>query len=466
MRNFALSELPQVTAYLRLIAQRETFAFGVRSECSFPICLYFLLRIWQSNEGSLGFAKGKQHQFTPISILELAHKPGDGEKVVSVASGNNHLLILTTHGTVFTLGAGDWGQLWRMDLERRKIHGTHPEKIVIGTWSRKAVTIGAGNYHSFAVDDQGVVWGWGLNTMGQSGETVVEIAGGEHHTLFHEAFKDREYPDFFLEPLQVKFPHPTDRVIHISAGTHSNIAVTEGGAVYSWGEGNQGELHLSQDRHHHITSIGAGSLGYWWSWMAWVIGWTRSRFCMISKARKIGIGVCFLGWSASRHSGLVELWSLFTAFLLNIFLIFVQNHTLLRGTAKISEVKILIWWFRKISLYESYLHDKIYYIKWFPVGQGRYLRKTHPKNKRTLLVPNCTNKTINQAIRFHVNWNQKGWVCTLPRIRFCMMNIINSSAGYSGFQLRLGPSPRVIPPIVPTSLPDNLCSAGSSAEKI
>ena len=47
-----------------------------------------------------------------------------------------------------------------------------------------------------------------------------------------------------------------------------------------------------------------------------------------------------------------------------------------------------------------------------------------------------------------------------------MMNTINSSTGYSGFQLHLGRSPRVIPPIVPTSLPDNLCSAGSTAENI
>ena len=46
------------------------------------------------------------------------------------------------------------------------------------------------------------------------------------------------------------------------------------------------------------------------------------------------------------------------------------------------------------------------------------------------------------------------------------MNTINSLTGYSGFQLRLGRSPRVIPPIIPTSLPDNLHSVGSTAENI
>ena len=56
----------------------------------------------------------------------------------------------------------------------------------------------------------------------------------------------------------------------------------------------------------------------------------------------------------------------------------------------------------------------------------------------------CTNKTINQAICFHVDHNQKGWVHALPHIHFCIMNTVNSSTGYSGFQLCLGQSPHVI----------------------
>lgn len=193
------------------------------------------------------------------------------------------------------MGAGEQGQLGRKVIERRKIHGTAPEKITLGTRSRKAVAIGAGNYHSFAVDDKGDVWGWGLNSMGQtgtgitantevhlptkviglskedlSGETVVEIAGGEHHTIFltskgevfacgrsdggqlgledgDPAFNDREHPDFLPEPVQVKFADASDRIVHISAGTHNNMAVTEGGALYAWGQGAQSELGLGED---------------------------------------------------------------------------------------------------------------------------------------------------------------------------------------------------------------------------
>lgn len=59
-----------------------------------------------------------------------------------------------------------------------------------------------------------------------------------------------------------------------------------------------------------------------------------------------------------------------------------------------------------------------------------------------------TNKTLNQCLRFYVDRTQKGWVKALPSIRFTMMNTKNASTGLSGFQLRLGCSPRVIPPLV------------------
>ncbi|KAJ2931716.1 hypothetical protein H1R20_g5505, partial [Candolleomyces eurysporus] len=259
------------------------------------------LRVWGSfraNEGALGFADGLKNQYKPVSPgLQLYHKPGDTEKVVSVANGSNHLLVLTTHGNVFAWGASEQGQLGRKVLERRKIHGTVPEKITLGTRARKAVVVGAGSYHSFAVDEQGDVWGWGLNTMGQTGtgytstlddivqtpqkvgglskdelggDVVVEIIGGTHHTLFRTragkvygvgrcnagqlglaeedpAFKDRFDPDFVTVPALVTFPDADDPIVQISCGTHNSAAVTEGGALYSWGQGLQGELGVPEE---------------------------------------------------------------------------------------------------------------------------------------------------------------------------------------------------------------------------
>lgn len=60
-----------------------------------------------------------------------------------------------------------------------------------------------------------------------------------------------------------------------------------------------------------------------------------------------------------------------------------------------------------------------------------------------------SNKTVNQCLRYHVERNQRGWVRALPRVHFDMMNTVNDSTGFSGFQLRTGTSPRIIPPFAP-----------------
>lgn len=214
-----------------------------------------------------------------------------------MVAGNNHLVVLTTHGSVYTWGAGEQGQLGRKVMERRKIHGTTPEKIVLGTRSHKAVLVGAGNYASFAVDEKGDVWAWGLNNMGQTGtgineaevqlprkvvglskaelggeDTVVQIAGGEHHTLFLTSQgrvyacgrsnggqlgipddapamkgRDAEHQDMLDIPHLVAFAEDDDPVVHISAGIHNNMAITQGGALYTWGTGPQSELGAGEE---------------------------------------------------------------------------------------------------------------------------------------------------------------------------------------------------------------------------
>ena len=60
-----------------------------------------------------------------------------------------------------------------------------------------------------------------------------------------------------------------------------------------------------------------------------------------------------------------------------------------------------------------------------------------------------TNKTVNQMLRYHVARNQSGWVKALPLVHFNIMNTTNKSTGYSPFQLRMGCSAQVIPPLVP-----------------
>ncbi|GBE82212.1 hypothetical protein SCP_0405950 [Sparassis crispa] len=83
---------------------------------------------------------------------------------------------------------------------------------------------------------------------------------------------------------------------------------------------------------------------------------------------------------------------------------------------------------------------------------GILLKMSTAYHSQTDSVSEHMNKTINQAICYHVRHNQKGWVCALPRVRFDIMNSVNTSTGFSNFQLRLSRSPRLIPPLVPDHL--------------
>ncbi|KAJ3576874.1 hypothetical protein NP233_g105 [Leucocoprinus birnbaumii] len=56
-----------------------------------------------------------------------------------------------------------------------------------------------------------------------------------------------------------------------------------------------------------------------------------------------------------------------------------------------------------------------------------------------------TNKTVVQCLHFFIERNQSGWVRALPRVRFNIMNSVNASTGLSGFQLKTGHAPRLLP---------------------
>jgi hypothetical protein len=77
-----------------------------------------------------------------------------------------------------------------------------------------------------------------------------------------------------------------------------------------------------------------------------------------------------------------------------------------------------------------------------------------------------TNKTLNQSLRLALQTHQHGWTTALPKICFQIMNSVNTSTGYSGFQLHLGCSLRLIPPISKEPLDNNAETPTQLLERI
>lgn len=146
---------------------------------------------------------------------------------MQVACGDDHVIALTTDGIVYTWGNGQQSQLGRRIIERRKINGLTPERLSI----KNIVSIGAGAYHSFAVDKAGHVWAWGLNSLKQTGIDSDE--------------------DTIAVPQKVEGLSPTQlggaRVVQISAGQHHSLFLLSDGRVFGAGRCDGFELGIDEN---------------------------------------------------------------------------------------------------------------------------------------------------------------------------------------------------------------------------
>jgi hypothetical protein len=129
----------------------------------------------------------------------------------------------------------------------------------------------------------------------------------------------------------------------------------------------------------------------------------------------------------------------------------IPMHTSITAT----ELAVIFFdnWYCENSLPSNIIcdHDKLFVSQFWKMLMkltGVKLKMSTSYHPETDSASERTNKTVNQMLCFHVKRNQKGWVCTLPRIRFQMMSTVNASTKFSGFQLHCGHSPRLIPPIV------------------
>lgn len=111
-----------------------------------------------------------------ISYRILAPQLGLGEKVVSIAGGQEHVLLLTNSGRVFSAAAAtesypSRGQLGIPGLTwstrpAGPVDSCHEVKTGSGT---KITQIAAGDFHSMLLDKSGQIYVFGDNTFGQLG---------------------------------------------------------------------------------------------------------------------------------------------------------------------------------------------------------------------------------------------------------------------------------------------------------
>ncbi|EPS44623.1 hypothetical protein H072_1416 [Dactylellina haptotyla CBS 200.50] len=109
------------------------------------------------------------------SYRDLTPTLGSWEKIVDIAVGLEHTVMLTSSGRVFTAASATYsfplkGQLGiaEMSWETKPTPYDTPQEVKdLGQF--KITQIAAGNYHSVVADKDGKIFSWGDNTKGQLG---------------------------------------------------------------------------------------------------------------------------------------------------------------------------------------------------------------------------------------------------------------------------------------------------------
>jgi len=148
----------------------------------------------------------------PVSVT-----PDFPDEVVAVAGGNRHSLALLADGTVWAWGGDNYGQLGNGDAADDSLVPTQVSGLPPIT------AISAGGFHSVALAEDGKVWTWGSNDLGQLGNGIVGDA-----------------------QLPVEVPSLSG-VVDIAAGYFHTLALTGDGTVYAWGHNLNGQLGIGSN---------------------------------------------------------------------------------------------------------------------------------------------------------------------------------------------------------------------------
>jgi alpha-tubulin suppressor-like RCC1 family protein len=132
--------------------------------------------------------------------------------VVAVAAGARHSLAVKRDGSLWAWGDNSQGQIG--DGTTASLRSS-PVQV---TGISNIVAVAAGDYHSLAVTASGVLWAWGLNSVGQLGDGTTTLR---------------------RSPVQVT---ALPGVAGVAAGQYHSLARTVDLAVWAWGQGGSGQI--------------------------------------------------------------------------------------------------------------------------------------------------------------------------------------------------------------------------------
>jgi len=171
----------------------------------------------------------------PLEILleaghiQLPLKPG--EKVVGLAAGRAHSLILTSHNEVLSLGDNAHGQCGRPIVDRedpaapRPVHRLDVEGVA---------GVVAGQDHSFFLTLNGSLFSCGWAADGQTGQGHYKSSG---------------------DPMLIRGDLEGEEVVKVTCAADCALALNSRGEVFGWGNSEYGQFSMvTEDQQLHTPT--------------------------------------------------------------------------------------------------------------------------------------------------------------------------------------------------------------------
>ncbi len=164
---------------------------------------------------------------------------------VAVAAGGAHSVALDEEGHAWTWGRVDYVLLQSVDGPFLGTESDVPVRVAPASGMGTLVAIAAGEDHTIALDEEGHVFGWGANRLGQLGDTTST---------------DRD------SPVPVSRSSGMGTIVAVAAGGRHTIALDEEGHVWTWGLNDSGQLGTGErgpgtDRHVPVRVVSTSGMG-------------------------------------------------------------------------------------------------------------------------------------------------------------------------------------------------------------
>ncbi|XP_041822496.1 retinitis pigmentosa GTPase regulator b isoform X1 [Chelmon rostratus] len=219
-----------------------------------------------NSEGQLGLGDCEERtSFQTIHTFD-SHGP-----IKMLAAGSNTSAALTASGKLFMWGDNTEGQIGL----GKESHATSPQEVSVG---RPISWVSCGYYHSAFVTVEGALYTFGERDSGKLGlgteqlprhrvpqlvksikQPVVQVACGGGHTV---ALAEDDLFTFGLGQFgqlghgtftfESRLPRPVEhfrrgRVCQVTCGENHTAVVTDGGLLYTFGDGRHGKLGLGDE---------------------------------------------------------------------------------------------------------------------------------------------------------------------------------------------------------------------------